>query len=318
MPSHCIELRGLEYRFGPTAAVAGLDLEVGEGDAFGFLGLNGAGKTTTLRLALGLLRPRSGSVRVLGRDLRREPAGLRRIGVLFEDFAAYPYLTAYEHLRLQASLYGLHGEELSREVGVWLERVGLSDAAGKKVCEFSLGMTRRLGIACAFVHAPDVVFLDEPTNGLDPQGIHDLRGLIQELRTERGTTFFISSHILGEVEKVCDRVGIIHRGRLLVEGDVEALTASAEAACRLRVSDGEATTSLLSGEEWCGTVRLVDSSSQTGATLELGVGEADVPRLVRVVSAAGIDILEVRPLFKSLEDIFRETIAAAEHKRRAS
>ena len=195
-----IELRALSYAYGKAVALAGIDLSVARGELFGFLGLNGAGKTTALRRILGLLRPQAGEVRLFGERAGRRAAAQRaRVGVLFEDFTAPSYLTGRQHLRLHGALYALAGAQLEGAVDTWLERVGLASVGDRKVRHYSMGMVRRLGVAGALLHSPDLVFLDEPTNGLDPQGIHDLRELIQDVNRQDGTTFFLSSHILARL-----------------------------------------------------------------------------------------------------------------------
>ena len=309
-----IELRALSYAYGKASAVADVDLRIEHGELFGFLGLNGAGKTTALRLILGLLRPRAGEVRLFGQPAGRAAPDLRlRLGVLFEDFTAPSYLTGRQHLRLHGALYRQSGAALNAVVDAWLEKVGLAADADKKVRHYSMGMVRRLGVAGALLHSPELVLLDEPTNGLDPQGIHDLREIIQTVSREEGTTFFLSSHILSEVEKICQRVGIIHQGRLLHAGRVDELTGAAKKRCLLRVGDGEAAERVVAELNWCGGAALSEESvaGQRGVRLEVAIDEPDIPRLLRAVNDAGIDVFEARPVVKSLEDVFRETVAQA-------
>ncbi len=312
MSPDAIELRSLRHLFGKFCAVDDVDLRVREADIFGFLGLNGAGKTTTLKLILGLIRPRAGGVFLFGRQAgRHDPRLLRDVGVLFEDFSPHPYLTGRQVLRMHTRMHNLRGPEATAAVDTWLERVGLAASAGKKTRHYSHGMKRRLGLACALLHSPRLVFLDEPTSGLDPQGIRELRDLVCALNRDRGTTFFISSHILGEVEKVCNRVGIIHEGKLLREADIATLTGSGRGALRLRVANLETGRTLLESADWCEGLKVVRDRARgeaDGALLEVRVAPAAVPRMVRELVERGVDIFELTPHIKSLEDVFRETI----------
>lgn len=314
MSPEALELKGLSHCFGAFRAVDDVHLQVAERDIFGFLGLNGAGKTTTLRLILGLIRPRAGDVFVFGRRAgRSDPGILRDVGVLFEDYAPHPYLSARQMLRICARMHGMRGAESRRAVESWLARVGLESSAATRTRYYSLGMKRRLGLACALVHSPRLVLLDEPTNGLDPRGIHELRDLVRELHRELGTTFLISSHILGEVEKVCNRVGIIHEGKLVRAGDTAALTEAGHRVVRLRLSRPQAGQSFLEGVDWCEALEEIpdrEGPPEEGgsAVFEVRV-TCPVARMVRELVEAGVDIFEVTPRVKSLEDVFRETVS---------
>ncbi|MCA1598723.1 MAG: ABC transporter ATP-binding protein, partial [Chloroflexi bacterium] len=213
-----IETRNLTKRYGTRiVAVDNLDLNVRRGEVYGFLGPNGAGKTTTLRMLLGLIRPTSGTARVL--DLEPGvPAGLARVGALVESPAFYPYLSGRDNLRVLARYCGASDAQITDA----LARVDLSDRARDKFKTYSLGMKQRLGVAGALLKNPDLLILDEPTNGLDPQGIAEMRMLIRSIG--QGTrTVMLSSHLLGEVEQICDRVGVIQSGRLVAEGTLAEL-----------------------------------------------------------------------------------------------
>ncbi len=317
MSTHAIETSELSLGYGKFRAIDRLRLRVAEGSIHGFLGLNGAGKTTTLRALLGFLRPRGGSIALFGKSPRSR-AVYRDIGVLFEDFAAPTYLRGREHLRLHARLFGLDRSAADREASRWLERVGLAPAADRRIAGYSSGMLRRLGLACALVHSPRLVLLDEPTNGLDPEGIRDFRAIVRELNREHGTTVFFSSHILAEVERVCSRVAIIHRGRLLKDGAIAELTGSAEPRYRIEVGDVARAERALNAEPEC---RVADESRRADATPddpEPRRGEIDIvidperaPLLARVLVGAGVEIHSLRRLERSLEDVFAAAIARA-------
>lgn len=220
-----LETLGLTKRFGERTAVNGVGIRVEEGDIYGFLGSNGSGKTTVIRLATGLMHPDSGEVRIAGYDLKTDfKRAIGHVGAIVENPAFYPHLSAFDNLKLMANLIPGAGR---RSVQQALETVGLQERAGDKVRSFSLGMRQRLGLAGALLHRPKLVILDEPTNGLDPQGMREIKELIVRLRDE-GMTFMLSSHLLNEVEQLCTRVGVVHRGRLLMEGKVEELLRSSD------------------------------------------------------------------------------------------
>ena len=217
-----LEAEHLGKRYGAREAVADVSFTVGRGEVFGFLGPNGAGKTTTIRMLVGLVRPTTGRVRVAGHDVvaRREDA-LRRLGCIVESPDFYEFLTGRENLQHFARM--IDGAALDR-VDELAELVRVRERLGDRVATYSLGMRQRLGIAQALLGGPDVLVLDEPANGLDPAGLHELRLLLRRLADERGLAVFVSSHLLGEVERVCDRIAIVHRGRTLAEGSIAALT----------------------------------------------------------------------------------------------
>jgi ABC-2 type transport system ATP-binding protein len=208
-----ISCRRLTKRFGPTVAVNELDLEVSAGQVYGFLGPNGAGKTTTIRMLVGLIAPTAGQIRLLGRSLP-DPGAVSQTGSMIEEPAFYPWLTGRQNLKVLAATGGGCG---AAEFGRVLEVTGLSEVAGRKVRAYSQGMRQRLGLAAAMLGRPPLLIIDEPTNGLDPAGIRDIRGLLRDLAAD-GTTVFMSSHLLAEVEQVCDRVAVIVRGRIVEEG----------------------------------------------------------------------------------------------------
>ena len=208
-----ISCKRLTKRFGPTVAVSELDLEVSAGQVYGFLGPNGAGKTTTIRMLVGLIAPTAGQIQLLGRSLP-DPGAMSQTGSMIEEPAFYPWLTGRQNLKVLAATGGGCG---AAEFGRVLEVTGLSEVAGRKVRAYSQGMRQRLGLAAAMLGRPPLLIIDEPTNGLDPAGIRDIRGLLRDLAAD-GTTVFMSSHLLAEVEQVCDRVAVIVRGRIVEEG----------------------------------------------------------------------------------------------------
>lgn len=217
-----IEARGLRRSFGAVRAVDDLDLAVPAGSVYGFLGPNGSGKTTTIRLLLGLLRPGAGSVRLLDRPLSRDPALYSRIGALVERPALYGGLSARDNLRVVAATAGMAPRETEASVARVLQLVDLEGAARRPVRGFSTGMRQRLAIGLALLRHPELVILDEPTAGLDPAGVVGVRDLVGRL-TRDGATIFLSSHVLPEVEQLCNRMAVLHRGRLVAEGTTAEL-----------------------------------------------------------------------------------------------
>ncbi len=243
-----IETTGLTKRFGHQVAVNSVDLAVPKGSVFGFLGPNGSGKTTTIRLMLGLAAATSGSVRVLGEDMpRRLHDVLPRVGALVEGPAFYPYLSGAANLR-RLDAAAPHGSSSTRRVRVHsaLERVGLTHAADKKVRAYSLGMKQRLGIANALLAPRELLVLDEPTNGLDPQGTREVRSLVRSLAAD-GATVFVSSHLLAEVEQICTHVAIMSAGRLLTQGTLAELRQAGQARIRVLTPDPGAAMQVLTG-----------------------------------------------------------------------
>jgi ABC-2 type transport system ATP-binding protein len=296
--ANVVETRSLRRQFGATVAVADLSLSVGRGEIFGFLGPNGAGKTTSLKLLLGLIEPSSGSGQVLGSPLgeRRVRA---RIGFLPEHFRFHQCLTGRELLRFHGKLHGMRGATLERRIDDLLVRVDLIDAEDRPLREYSKGMTQRAGLAQALINAPDLVFLDEPTSGLDPLGRLLVRDIIQELR-DRGTSVFLNSHLLGEVEATCDRVAFVREGRVVRE--LSLTSAAGDIVLELRVAPLEA-----------GTLAEL-AKFGTGVTRDRELvrmrvsGEEVIPKLAEWLVARGLSIYELRSRRRSLEELFVEVM----------
>ncbi|HET9111053.1 MAG TPA: ABC transporter ATP-binding protein [Ktedonobacterales bacterium] len=235
-----LRVRGLTKRYGERLAVDHLDLEIRQGEVFGFLGPNGAGKTTTIRMVLGLIRPTDGSVEILGEDLvANKAAVLPRVGALVEQPALYLYLSGRDNLRAVANTLGGVPESRIDEV---LELVGLKGRDGDRVRTYSLGMKQRLGVGMALLHDPELLILDEPANGLDPAGIVEMRDLLRQLAAQ-GKTVFISSHVLTEVRQICDRVAILSKGKLVTVADIDSLIGS-HGAFRVTFEPGRAAEAL--------------------------------------------------------------------------
>lgn len=219
-----IEVLHLSKSYGGKLAVDDVTFSVQPGELFGFMGHNGAGKTTTIRILLGLLRPTGGKARVLGYDVATESLSIRRLaGYLPGDYALPKDMSARDFLRYIGAMFGLSGAKLEKRIAALLEQFDLADVAGSRLGTFSSGMTQKVGLAQALINEPRVLLLDEPTAGLDPIGRHDTLTLIRRLATESGVTVLFSTHILSDIERVCERVAILHHGRLLAYGDLADL-----------------------------------------------------------------------------------------------
>lgn len=236
-----LETKDLTKQFGGKTAVSHVDMEVHRGDIYGFIGKNGAGKTTLIRMAVGLAAPTSGNIRLMGSNHLEEQR--RKIGTVIEYPAVFPHMTAKENMEAQCRLLGV--KNIKKETDDLLEIVGLGDTGKKKARNFSLGMKQRLAIALALIGSPEFLCLDEPTNGLDPAGIVEVRDLIQRLNRERQITVLISSHILGELSKLATRYGIIHQGRMLEQFTAEELEERCRSGLEIHVDNREAAVKLL-------------------------------------------------------------------------
>ena len=299
-----LSTHGLTKDFKRLRAVDGLDLSVCRGDIFGFLGPNGCGKTTTIRMIFGLTYPTSGYVQVLDHKVPGDRLeALRHLGGFVDDPMFYGNMTARRNLRLLGEMNGEVSEERISEV---LEMVSLAERGRSKAGSYSHGMRQRLGIALALIHKPDVIVLDEPTSGLDPQGMKDVRELIQDLG-KQGTTVFLSSHLLHEIELVCNRAAIMSRGRVIVQGPVSELHPASHA---VKVLTGDQSQAL----EIIRTMAAPGAVRQDEDHIMVESGDGFVPEMVRRLVADNIDILAVVPATEQgLEDMFLELTARAEN-----
>jgi len=292
-----VRARGLLKRYGPIVAVDDVDLTVGEGDIYGFLGPNGAGKTTAMRMLLGLVRPDAGSARLFGRDPQHElPAALDGVAGFVETPTFYPYLSGRKNLELFAAFDG--GDAPSRIEQV-LEIVELRERARDKVGGYSQGMRQRLGIAVSLLRNPRLLIVDEPTNGLDPAGIRDIRELLKRL-AEQGMTVVLSSHLLAEVQELCTRVAIIRSGSIVYEGRLDRLAANPETSYRLRPSDAAQAWNVCNQQSGLRNLRRV------GDELVFIAAERTVVELSRALVAAGVGIAALIPDSTALERTFFE------------
>jgi ABC-2 type transport system ATP-binding protein len=302
MVTSAIETIGLTRRFGKVTAVDNLDLMVRSGTIYGFLGPNGAGKTTTIRLLLGLIRPDAGAVRVFGMPLRTNRlAVLRKVGALVEAPALYPNLTGRENLRATQELVGLPRSRIDES----LRLVGLTRDADRLVGGYSLGMRQRLGLALALLGEPELLVLDEPTNGLDPAGIQEMRELIRGLPGQHGITVFLSSHLLGEVEQIARDVGIIGSGKLLFQGTLPELLGQHGERFLLDVDRPLDAATRLVGAGWSATI---DSPVATALSVVLP-NRASAADVVALLVHAGIRVFQAHFEQRSLERLFLDLTA---------
>lgn len=292
--SAIIKVSNLSKSFKGFKAVDNLSFRVEQGQVYGFLGQNGAGKSTSIRMLLTLVQPDGGSIEIFGMDLRKHRREiLRQTGAVIERPDLYKYLSALQNLQLFAQLSGVR--RTTKELMERLALVGLAERANSRVKTYSQGMKQRLGLACALVHDPGLVILDEPTNGLDPQGIAEMRNLVISLAHEMGKTVFVSSHLLGEMEMMADNLLIIHKGRKVVEGNMRELLNPATSPVEFSTTDNARAKQLLAA---AGNVKTTASG-----TLRVEMVLDKIPELVQQLVAQGIGVKEVRPLH-TLEDYF--------------
>jgi len=303
-----IATAGLAKRFKDVEAVAGVDLRVPAGGVYGFLGPNGAGKTTTIRMLVGLVRASRGSASIFGQPVGPGAAVLDRVGALVERPAFYPYLSAADNLRVLGLARGIAESRLRTTIPEALDRVGLGEASHRSAGRFSTGMRQRLGIAAALLNRPDLVILDEPANGLDPNGVVDVRELIGGLARD-GTTVFLSSHVLPEVEQLCHRVAILQRGRIIAEGETQAMLEQGERLfARFDDQAASARGRAAVASAWPDAV-LVDDGP-TGFSLPASIVRGS--ELARALAHAEVYPAEMGVRRHSLEDVFIELTAEPE------
>jgi ABC-type multidrug transport system ATPase subunit len=299
-----IEIYGLTKRFKEILAVNELELTVNRGDVFGFLGPNGAGKSTTIRMLLSLITPTSGTIKIFGKTLlenRKEI--LANVGAIVEKPDFYLYLPAIKNLEILAKISGK--EVTHKRILELLELVGLKDRAKSKVKTYSHGMKQRLGIAQALLHNPELIVLDEPTTGLDPQGMKEIRDLIIRLSKEENKTILLSSHILSEIELVANRMIIINKGRKIVEGEVSKLLNSNTLKVTVEVENAEAAIKILENTIWYKNIESISENK-----FELSVEQKTIPELNKYLVENGVLVNALIPV-RSLEDYFLSITSGA-------
>lgn len=301
-----IKVTSLTKQFRNLTAVDDLSFTVQEGDVYGFLGQNGAGKSTTIRMMLTLIAPSKGDIELFGYNLRHHRNEiLRQVGAVIEKPDLYKYLSAYENLKLFAKLSGIKYN--SQTLMQQLEMVGLASRAHDKVKTFSQGMKQRLGIGVALVHDPKLIILDEPTNGLDPQGIADIRNLILHLSRDLKKTVLVSSHLLSEIEQVATRLLIIDKGKKLVEGTAAELFDPSQTIVELDTLNNAACLQLLQQSEWRQTLQ-----QQRSHTLLLKMDRKQLPQLHRWLTAQDVDLISLQPRH-TLEDFFLQVTSGKQY-----
>lgn len=290
-----IQVNNLTKKFNDISAVDDLSFSINAGDVYGFLGQNGAGKSTTIRMLLTLIRPDSGTIRIFDKDLATHRSEiLAGVGAVIEKPDLYKYLSAYDNLSIFARISGIKPEK--KFLMERLNMVGLAQRASGKVKTFSQGMKQRLGIAVALVHDPALIMLDEPTNGLDPQGIADMRNLILSLSRDMGKTILVSSHLLSEIELVANRMLIIHQGKKIVEGEVAALLDPSRSLIRIASKNDSATLEKIKRSQWSAAI-------EQAPGIQLKMHKDEVPALVKYLVQEDVELLSVDSTH-SLEDYF--------------
>ena len=293
-----IEVTGLTKHFGEVVALDGVDLAVEEGEIFGFLGPNGAGKSTTIDTLLDFVRPTAGSARVLGMDTQTESLAIRRrVGVLPDAYRVYDRLTGRQHVQ-----FAIDSKDTDDDPLALLERVGIAEAADRKAGGYSKGMRQRLVLAMALVGDPDLLILDEPSTGLDPNGAREMRRLIRE-EADRGATVFFSSHILEQVEAVCDRVAILNEGRIVTVDTIDGLRDTAGSGTQLSIRVDEVPDGVIPSIEVLDGVRSVTAS---GTTVTVRVDDGSKTAILDVLESAGAEVLDFSTAETSLEELFAQ------------
>lgn len=301
-----ISVKNLWKQFGALTAVNDLSFTVQQGDVYGFLGQNGAGKSTTIRMLLTLITPTHGSIELFGMPLGSHRIEiLKQVGAVIEKPDVYKYLSGYGNLKLFAKLSGAHVSE--KQLWQQLEMVGLSERANDKVKTYSQGMKQRLGIAIALIHDPKLIILDEPTNGLDPQGIADIRNLILHLSREMNKTIFVSSHLLTEIEQIATRVLIIDNGKKITEGSAAELFDPSQTIVELDTENNEHTLIVLQQSQWQQCLQ-----PRRNHTLLLKMHSNTIPELNKWLVQQNINVHSLQPR-NSLEDFFLQATSAKQH-----
>ena len=291
-----IKIDGVTKRFGDVTAVDGLSLSVEAGIIYGFLGPNGAGKTTTIDMMLDFVRPTEGSISIFGYHPREDIKEVRqRTGVLPEGFGVYPRLTGERHVEFVMESKGIEGDPLD-----YLERTGVAHAADRKAGGYSTGMKQRLGLAMALVGEPDLMILDEPSSGLDPNGAREMQQIIREER-DRGATIFFSSHIMGQVEAVCERVAILREGKLVAEDTIQGLRDTVGGGGRIIIStdDSKAAAQAASTVDAVGQVETADGQ------IRVTLGEAKKLDILQAIDEAGVELHDFRTEEASMDEVFK-------------
>jgi ABC-type multidrug transport system ATPase subunit len=291
-----VDVRNLSKKFHQFEAVKNLSFTVNKGDVYGFLGQNSAGKSTTLRMLLNLIKPTTGEIFFLGKKVEEGSNELlQNTGAIIERPDMYKYLSAYDNLNIFAKLSGI---KVTKKILIdQLEMVGLADRYKDNVKTFSQGMKQRMGIAVALVHQPKLIILDEPTNGLDPQGIADMRNLILRLSKEMGKTVIVSSHLLSEIEIIANRMIIIHKGQKIEEGEVATLLDPANTLVEINTTDNNTTKQYLQTSNWANCLQ------ESTKNIKLRMNKTDVPQLISDLTSNNANLLSVQPRH-SLEDYF--------------
>ncbi|HEX7832439.1 MAG TPA: ABC transporter ATP-binding protein [Thermoanaerobaculia bacterium] len=293
---HCLETSQLSHRFGTQDVLRDVSIQVPQGSIYGFLGPNGAGKTTTLRLILGLLKKQQGEISIFGKRLEDDRIEiLRSVGSMIESPSLYDHLTATENLRV---VQLIHRCAESR-IGEVLELVGLAGTGKKRVRQFSLGMKQRLAIAATLLHRPSLIILDEPTNGLDPNGIIEIRELLVELNRQHGCTILVSSHLLSEIDRLATHVGILGRGRLVFQGAIDELRRQRQQVLSVRVctNDNDEALQAIVAEG-------IPAQLSDGGVILPALSNARIAALNRQLTSRNLDIYEIRAVRADLETIF--------------
>lgn len=291
---YIVQTENLSKSFGKELAVTGLDLRIRKGEIYGFLGPNGAGKTTTIRMLLGLMKPTSGKIKIFQKDVGKDRVEiLSKVGSLVENPSYYPHLTAYENLEALRKILAVPKSRIDEVLAI----VRLTEATNKKVKGFSLGMKQRLGIAASLLHNPELLILDEPTNGLDPSGIIEIRNLIKRLPSEYGMTIVISSHLLSEIDQMATTVGIVSKGKLIFQDSIEAMRMHAHPKVLFKVDNCQ--------QAWRSLVANgIKAACKEGQIVLDECSDDKVAQIVQILVQEGFSVYRVEEEKQSLEEIF--------------